>query len=555
MTRMTCTLAQSRLIAFALALFVVGCGDPPTTSPPISPCGQCLGPTLCNELTGLCEPIGRTDVEDTASDAPDADGAEEDRSDGRGDAGDTEEDVETDITEDTDLADEDGGDDPNEGDVDGADEADSDDSDAQDSDADSDAADEEVDGLDAADQEVDTGPTPICPRDYLEVDPFGDNRTGDDDPNNDEDSLASRLHVEWLAGTNSLRTSFNRTGYACGDLAFEADGDTQCVDAEDGDSDDPKDEFGPCDCIEVNELGACSLDDKDWLSFSLLEGDVAWVRVIFDNYPHLDWLVVSEMYAPPRDEISCGSNRECLAPGAETGPPCIRGRCSPELTGVWLDTDDNDQVETFEYALGSARVAEGAGTSIANYFLRVWSGGFGEDPLPELPYRVVVQVAPDSRACSHDEWDANWDVYKDPCDPDDDLCPLSSEDECTDDSCTLPNDAPDDRYNICAWDRQDVFRHLIDGGSGTETRRVTVTWDVTTDADIGTATLWRTDLTDPQCMGTVPRGDSLGVLEADFDNLVDGEYQLVVANNRVITYAVKIEEPSDSSADSPGSCE
>jgi len=215
-------------------------------------------------------------------------------------------------------------------------------------------------------------------------------------------------------------------------------------------------------------------------------------------------------------------------------------------------------METLEFSLGAARVAEGDGTSIGNYLMDVWSAGFrigdtSGDPPPELPYRVIVQVAPDSRACSHDAWDASWDEYSDPCDGG--VCTPSSEDECTEDSCTLPNDSPDERYNICSWDRQDVFRHIIDGGSGDETRRVTVTWDVSTDGDIGSATLWRTDLADPLCMGTVPRGASLGVLEADFPDLVDGEYQLVVENSRAISYAVAIEDPSDGSAGGPGACE
>ena len=524
----------SRWFVLALiALVVTACGDDPP-KPQDLPCGgRCIGTEFCDSTTGLCISTGSDPVDDTTDldVGPDAPDVPNDSDAGTVDAPDTEEDPFVDAEEDPGEQDQDADGPDVDEDVPDIPDVQDDPDGGGDPDLETDGDTDIPDRYDA-EADIDVGPREICPLDHLE--------TPDD---NNIPFRATDLHDTAFVGTDATRATVDRLGTRCGALlAFESfGGDTQCVDAEDGDSSDPKDHLGPCECLHMTDLGACGMEttadipgDPDWHTFRLLRGDRAWVRVIFGGDVAAEGQVLVKIAAPPRDNVSCTIDAHCTAGG------CVAGVCRPIIggsAGHWLDLDGDLKSETYELDLGFSVTAEGDSSVVGTYFLQVWAAG--TIPIPDFPYEVIVQVTPDNRRCLHDNWDDDWPDYHLPCEAGDAGCSPGSEDICTKASCTFPNgDPPEVLYNICQWDRQDVFRYQLTGGPAD--RRITVTWDTSEDTNVGSATLWRTDGGSvPQCIGVVPK-DSSSTNAANFTNLASGTYQLVVSNNIALKYRIGI---------------
>ena len=517
-----------------LAVAATACGDDEL---PVLPCDGACGPDeFCNNET--CEPLnpdtgvdaGNPDVdedpvEDPGVEEPDTQGGDVPVDDGTSDPIEDVPDPGSDPEVGTDPEVVEEPDDPDVG---------------ADPDVDSDS--ETGIDPDTSDVEPDDGgigPREICPLDHLET-----------ELSNNSSLTASELHSTLLVATSGTRGTGARDRDLCDeDLAFTSLGtpaDDQCVDAliDDGGT---KDHLGRCECMNVTELGACSVDatsypgDIDWHMFQLLKGDRAWVRVIFANDPPPLGVALVDVAEPPREAQPCASDGQC-----GTGL-CVGGNCRPTVSGGrWTDADLDGTTETFELDLGQALPAEGSSTVLGEYFIRVWSIG-GTMPTPDLPYEILIQVTPDNRLCLHDTWDEDWSTYRVPCAAGDATCIESSEDRCNKPSCTLPI-VPVKKYNICTWDRQDWFRYYVSGGESTQ--RVIVDWS--TDTDIGRAQLWQMGGAEPVCKGELTARGT--ILEADFTGLANGEYQLRVWNDVPSQYEVSI-APSDGTAAPPtGTC-
>lgn len=528
-------LGAAPVLAFLLMFTVAGCGDDPPVSEGFDSCSACTADQVCIE--GFCRLPTDQGTEDSADgsdmgpDLADAtDGGEGDTGGGDADADDGDA-GEGDAGDGGDTTDGDVGDDTGEGDG-GGDTSDG--GDASDGGGDTADTGDAGDGGDAADT-ADTGGASFCPLDELEA--------------NNTALSAQPLHDGFLAGTDGVRGSVDRIGAVCGDLAFD-----RCED--DGEGDDKL--SGPCECATVEGLGACASEDPDFIDFRLLTGDQTWVRVTFADGAEAIEHAIVQIYSPPTSTDPCGLNSDCRPGGGFSGPLCIEGTCRSLLEGgEWIDADGDLQNETREFNLGGATVAAGASGVIGTYTLKVHSTVFEGDPedIPELEYDVLVQVAPNSRDCLHDAWDADWSEYRGPCPIDAESCIETSEDECGTGSCTITLDALAVEGRVCTWDKQDLFRHTVSGELGEGERRVRVSFPELTLGTVGTsATLYRVQGDDWACVGEVGAGSEFGVLEADFDELRDGSYQLVVKSNLDALFEVSIGTPDGETAPAPDPC-
>ena len=439
-----CKAAHASAVALVVGalLSMAGCGDdPPTDQDPPANCGGACGPGLvCDESVNQCVPVGG-DTGDTGEDAGDAGGDidEEDSADAVEDRGeDTAEDVQEDVVEDVvedvpeDTAD------TNEAGEDAADL-----SDATDVGDEGDVADEPdvqdaADGGDSdvaeveADIEPDLGPE-ICP----------DPREGEG--GNDTLETATLLG-EVVTGSIGVRGTADREVHSCGDLSFvDQGGASRCQSDVD------------CECELVEDLGACGSADPDFHEITLVAVDTVFVHVGF--HPPFSYSEVDAVLIGPASETAC-AGETCGEDEA-----CHAGFCHPVVEGVWVDADRSGSNESIELVMADVLSDAGGLVSIG---LLVTA-----DAEAEVGYDVLAQVDPSGRACLHDDWDADWDAYD---------AEEEESDGCTDDSCTLPAAVSTEfpwstgENNICEWDHQDFFRHIVDGDTPVE-RMILVQWD------------------------------------------------------------------------------
>ncbi len=464
------------------SVFVVSCGDDPVENTPVPCNGDCLVPIeVCDTVTNTCVLANNTGDADMG---PDSDASPDTVTDDLS-LSDTSDDAD-DMTSDPDVAE----------DADSTGDADTDVSeDAGDGRDDSDAG-EEVDAAGDPDIEIDPDVVPddgggdegdvgdgICPLDFLET-----------ETSNNFFESASLLHTDNLLVGES----------ACGDLAFDDRGDlSECVDEDN------------CLCTEVVELGACQIEDPDFLRFSFLAGDSAWVRVVFEDdvaKTDLDF----NLFKPTGITV-CESSATCI--GAEV---CLGGRCQRSLPGEWVSTSDGP---VYEFNVGAAAPGEGQTTVVLDYVLKVKAHDF------DIHYDVLVQVAPNSRDCTADPWDAPWVSYD---------AASGSEVECTEESCTQEvgelADNPTTVGHLCPWDRQDVIRHQI--SETDQARFFQVQWlDSLADLSAslylkrGESLEWVTDFV---------AGGAANTLIAERSDMDRGTYQIVVSGSQTTEFSVSV---------------
>lgn len=299
----------------------------------------------------------------------------------------------------------------------------------------------EVDPLydvaDVEDEDVFVPPV-FCPFDHLEA----------DSPNNTFET-ASVVSSGPVMGTVGLRGADDREALACGDLAFQdLNAFNRCT-------------VGGCECEIITELAVCGVDDPDYHTFDVIAGDNVFVRVTFEE-PFTVEDVSGALLAPPTG-VTCGDVSAC-----EDGEGCFDSDCRPIIDGAWRNTGGDAQNDTLEFA-GLDSFADG--DPLANYVLQVNANS-------EVHYSILVEVDPTGRSCLHDDWDLDWTDHT-----------ADGDSECDDDSCQLePGDSGDDDpptivANICEWDGEDHFRHVVESGGGVS-RRFDVIWDLASDATV-----------------------------------------------------------------------
>jgi hypothetical protein len=352
-----------------------------------------------------------------------------------------------------------------------------------------------------ADDEPDLGDVPVlpCPSDRLE---------GED--GNNTIANASRLHESVVAGTVGARSP-DREVLECGALSFlVADSPIDC-------------ERDTCECTFVENLGACGEDDADYHRFSLLVGDLASVRIAFAPpiiIANLDAIAIG----PPVGR-ECGASTECRE---DLGDACFGGECRHVVEGEWIDTDDSDlDPDAIQIDLEPA-TGDGIDSGVlVEHWLLVNSD------LHDVTYSVLVQVAPVSRSCHSDDWDADWDDY-------DSATELDV--GCLVESCTAEaghsDDSPPDPVlgQICIWDRQDFVRHVIteDDAVGGD-RLIRVRWLEREELTVDSFLFMESDggLTE---VGSVPPLDSPGEAQGRFESLAPGTYQLRISSPDVVGF-------------------
>lgn len=505
------------------ALATTGCPSDPAPGTDIDT-GRCPAGQVFNDLLGICVPGGDTGGdadagEDIPADAePDETGdvvedPTSDASDGDfGDFGDAGDAADTDAGDTGERDAEVGGDDPDvtpdvvpdvdaSGDVDV--DVDTDDGGGEDpsvdpsTDAEVDVADlgsgDEPDvSVDAFDADLaDVIERVVCPDDRFEL----------DDPN-DFFNTASLVHPSriFAAGEpDAVRAEEGRERRLCGRRAFvSALGDDTCVDG------------GECECEFFRDIGACGPSDPDWLRFYLLAGDRAWVRLQFtEDVDPLDLIV--ELMRPASTDF-CGAPSTCSTAGF--GNRCEGNQCQTVLTGNWVDTDESGFVDAYEWNT-TAAIPLGETSIVVPHVVHVVSGS------AELAYDLQVQIAPTARACFHDAWDDNWDVYE---------TSAASETACDEASCTrtagFSGDTPPPCVSgrLCGWDRQDFVRHVV---ASTSNRRIRVT---TTGFSPVTVQLQRQNGLDWIDVGDSFPG-SAPTFEQEFPNLPAGTYQIEISGS------------------------
>jgi hypothetical protein len=313
-----------------------------------------------------------------------------------------------------------------------------------------------------------------------------------DRPDDSDGSLACPDRLELLEDNNTPEQASHLhdsllTGQlaACGDNAFGACGSDCIVDGSECEVLTLA-RCGCCECDESSNLVLCGLEDPDHLSFDLLQGDPATLRVIPEaGTRRSDLIVVLEA---PNGDRSLGS---------------------------WVPTEDGGFMEI---VIGAAAPGPTDPGVIATYVLKVQATG-----TEIIAYDVLIQVEPYSRECPHDSWDADWASY------DEDAL---SEARCLHPGCTVDASSGGDidlvTGWICPWDEVDVARHAIAGETPTD-RRVQLRFD----SAISNlhATLYRAGLEELVEIGELcPTGetacrDSTGI-ERVFKNLDSGIYQL-----------------------------
>ena len=465
-------------------LFITSCGDDPVESTPVPCNGQCITPfEECDTARNVCVLVGGDGDADMGPDSDvSLDSSTDDLSlaDTSDDAvdliSDPDSSDETDSTDraDTDLAEDAGdlGDVPD--DPDGA----------EDPEVETDPDVVADDGR-GDDSEVSAGG--ICPLDFLET-----------ETSNNFFESASLLHPDSLLVGSS----------DCDDLAFDDHGATSdCVDDEN------------CVCEEVIELGACQIDDPDFLRISFLAGDSAWVRVVFDEDADIDRLKADLDFAlyKPTGVTVCADSSTCI--GAEV---CLGSRCQRALPGEWVMDRGED---VYEFNVGAAAPGEGQTGIVLDYVLKVKAHDY------DVPYGVIVQVTPNSRSCVSDPWDADWGSYDNTA---------GNEVECTEASCTQAvgdiGTGPTTVGHLCPWDRQDVIRHQI--GTGGSARFFEVKWFDTLD-DLS-ATLWIKRGDDLELVTTLVPGGGENTLIAELSDMDAGTYQIVVSGTATTEFSVSV---------------
>ena len=78
-----------------------------------------------------------------------------------------------------------------------------------------------------------------------------------------------------------------------------------------------------------------------------------------------------------------------------------------------------------------------------------------------LPYELVIQVGADSRGCSQDPWDHDWESY---------TTHDASETSCSTADCDVPVSTGVGNIHfveghICPWDLGDFFSHTVEGSA------------------------------------------------------------------------------------------
>ena len=302
-----------------------------------------------------------------------------------------------------------------------------------------DGGDVDVDG--GADVEIDVPPE-YCPVDHLEM-----------ETSNNSFTTASSLHESAVAGSVGVRSTAARERHLCDDLAFrDRSYRSSCVD----------DDYD-CECELITNLGACGNADPDFHKFSLVPGDSAFVRLMFEA-PFIPGHITATLIFPPTET-------SCVADSCDTGFECYNGFCHAIVSvgssadPRWVDSGTDGIDDAIELAVGGVPTDDSAAVP---YWLLVSSQS-------EVKYSVLVQVDPKGRTCYHDTWDAGWDVYS-----------ASGEVGCESGSdCDLVagtlDTSPTGFATICPWDGQDYFRHEIIDAGGAE-RQISVRWDATTDA-------------------------------------------------------------------------
>jgi len=344
----------------------------------------------------------------------------------------------------------------------------------------------DTDATDVEDEEIYIPPV-VCPFDHLEI----------DTPNNTFEA-ASVVTSGPVAGTVGLRASEEREILPCGDLAFrDVNSFNTCL-------------SGGCECETVVDLAVCGISDPDYHTFDVVAGDSVFIRVKFEE-PFTVEDVSGALLAPPTG-VECEEAETC-----EDDEGCFAGACRPIIDGDWLDTGGEDQDDTLEFAGLNSLAVDGA---LANYVLRVNANS-------EVTYSLLAQVDPLGRACLHDDWDADWHDYSEEAD-----------EECASESCDLiegdssgEEEPPTVFANLCEWDGQDYFRHVVDSGGGVS-RRFDVVWNLRSTATVE-ATLY------PETGDPVPFESPIGgVLRLQFcegsNPLDDGSYQIGVSTDEPV---------------------
>ena len=477
------------LVVFVVGVVTAGCGDDPPPAPSSDPCGdRCVfGTEVCDRDLGICLPVGGGDAgtdldagtDTTTDDLPVHPDTGTDAVDTNLDSDEDSDDAAADSNED--LAD--GGE--TEDLVDTGDLADTaDTTDAIDT---ADTATDPVTDTDTATDILSDADLPypgICPIDHLEA-----------VTSNNPFESASLLHPGEHIVAND----------ACNSLAFDdlASGTNDCVDDDN------------CECQLVTDLGACTIDDPDHLRFSFLTGDRAWVRVLFED--GVDTSDLDFQLFKPAGVSVCDAFNLCTPP-----EQCLGGHCQRALVGAgWVDSNGHGGDDAYEYNIGAAAPGEGETDVLLEYVLRVKA--FDSD----IPYGVLVQVAPDSRDCAADPWDATWNVYD---------AASGNEVACAVSSCELSDGGTTLRSgNLCPWDRQDVFKYRVTVAD--PDRLFKVQWFSATETV--TAKLYIERGENLELYGTLTSSGVYAVEQQFFDMEV-GTYQLVVKSSRPTTFNASV---------------